>query len=222
MADYRMIFLKALKEIMLLSPFGKFFFYRYQFNFSPAELCFLCKCIDDTKRVPGAIVEIGCAQGNTTVFLNRHMDFCKIEKEYLAIDTFSGFTRGDVAYEVEQRAKKRKDISGFEMNKKKWFDLTMRRNNISRVKSVQAAVNNFGFDTLGEISFCLIDVDLYLPVKSALNGVYKAMNKGGIIVVDDCTPNTRWDGALEAYEEFTSSHSLKQNIILNGLGIISK
>jgi len=216
----RYLAVKIFKSLSFYSPLKRYVFYRYPYNFSPPQLIFLCDCIEQTKELKGSILEIGCESGNTTVFLNKHMDFLGIEKNYLCIDTFSGFTKNDINYEVMNRGKEEDKLDGFRVNHKKWFDETIKSNGINRVKSFQADVSEFDFKETKLISFCLIDVDLYIPIKAALDKVYPLMAKGGIIVVDDCKQNNLFDGAYKAYIEFIETHQLPKKIILDKLGII--
>lgn len=218
---WQLFFSKVAKKALFMTPFRRYFYYRYQYAFSPAQLCFLCSCIENTRDIPGAIVEIGCAAGCTTVFLNKYMESSGIKKIYYCIDTFAGFTSIDMEYEVSIRGKKYGDFTGFSNNSKEYFDFAMKANNIQMVKSIQADVNKFDFTSIGEISFCLIDVDLYLPVKTSLNGVNIQMKKGGIIVIDDCRGNNVFDGALQAYREFISGYNVEENIILDKIGVIN-
>lgn len=95
-------------------------------------------------------------------------------------------------------------------------------NHISNVTSIQADVSKYDFSQLGEICFALIDVDLYYPVKSALQQVYPLMSSGGIIAVDDCKDNQLYDGALQAYSEFVESFNLPFEILNNKIGVIRK
>lgn len=215
---------KLVGEILWLSPLRRYIWPRSPINFTAPQLCFLCECIEKTMNVPGSIAEIGCARGATTVFLNNYMDARGIEKHYFAIDTFSGFLDGDIQYEVSIRGGG-KDLfaSAFAVNKKKWFDGTMKLNHIDRVKSIQADVNQFDFSTLGNLSFCLLDVDLYQPIKNSLKPLYDRLSVGGIIVVDDCDPdNPKWNGSYQAYEEFTKKNSLPLRIVHGKLGMIEK
>jgi len=216
-------FAKLLKEIVFNSPFKNFFLSRYFYNFSPPQLCFLCQCIEDTKNTEGAISEIGCAMGSTTVFLNKYMDAQNIEKKYFAIDTFAGFVAEDIEYEADKRGKSKKLYKGFQANKKKWFDGTMQLNNFTRVFSIQADVNKFDLTSLGPISFALVDVDLYRPMKKSLKELYQKLSPGGIIVVDDCDPsNTLWDGSDQAYKEFLKEIDQPVNIVHKKLGVIHR
>ena len=216
---------KLIKEIAYYSPLRRFFFYRYRYMFSPQQLAFFLNCIDDTRGLPGAILEIGCALGHTTVWLNKHLDTTGIEKDYFCIDTFAGFTRNDTDFEVKQREKEanlmRMSGVGLSVNRKKWFDRTMQDNGISRVRSLQGDIGTLQVKTITpRISFCLIDVDLYLPVKAALEQVYPLMDKNGIIVVDDCKSDNIFDGAYQAYSEFISQKGLEEKIVQEKLGVI--
>ena len=188
-----------------------------------AQLCFLCECIEKTRDVPGTIVEIGCSHGATAIFINKYMESLGIEKKYICIDTFSGFVAEDIKYEVSKRGKKKSFYYGFKANKKKWFDFTMKMNNINNVQSIQVDVNKLDFSRLGNISFCLLDVDLYRPIKKCLPYLFNSLSKNGIIIIDDCTPNDiRFDGADEAYKEFLKEINYTENIVLGKLGVIEK
>jgi O-methyltransferase len=221
MLNTRLIIL--IKEILFSSPFRRYFVPRYVYNFSAPQLCFLCRCIEETKDVEGDIAEIGCADGSTTVFLNRYMDAQDIHKCYYALDTFSGFMPEDIEYEVSNRGKTGDLFDGFRINKKKWFDATMRHNNISRVRSIKTDVNKYDLTSLGPLSFVLLDVDLYRPMKKALPELYQVLSPGGIIVVDDCDPSSiQWDGSDQAYKEFSKQKDKSIHIVHRKLGILKK
>jgi hypothetical protein len=146
-----------------------------------------------------------------------------IEKEYYAIDTFSGFTRDDADFERNFRGKTKLPYRGFSINDKRWFDAGMELHNIHRVHSIQADVTCYDLTLLGGISFALLDVDLYRPTKKCLVEVYRMLTPGGIIVVDDCDPNeNQFDGAAQAYAEFMQTIKKPNKIIHNKLGIIEK
>jgi O-methyltransferase len=212
---------RIIKEVQIRSPLRRYFFPRYQYQFNPGQLCFLCGCVERTASVDGAIVEIGCSNGHTTVFLNKHLNAIKVEKQYFAIDTFGGFTPEDVRVEVHERGKSGEALDAFTVNSKRWFDYTMSLNSVQRVTSIEADANTFDYDRVGRISFCLIDVDLYRPVRKALQEVLPRMAPGGIVVIDDCsTQAVAFDGALQAYEEFVRERQLPSQIVHGKLGVI--
>lgn len=224
--DLRTRAIVALKEALVRSRWQRRVLPRYAYNFNAAQLCFLCDCLERTREVAGAVVEVGVAGGETTLFLNSYLDARGIDKAYLAIDTFGGFTPQDVAVEVRGRGKRETDyrgVEGFQVNRQEWYDAAMRMNGVTRVRSIRVDVNEFDLRAPGAIAFCLLDVDLYRPTRKALGELYAALSPGGIIVTDDCSPDdARWDGALQAYREFAGTIGQAQEIVLGKLGVIRK
>jgi hypothetical protein len=217
------IFLKKLrKEILFRTPLRKYFLYRNEFMLTPSQLMVLCNHLAATKDVPGSIVEIGCAYGMTTVFLDRYLRELNSDKKYYCIDTFGGFESSDIAVERTERGKGQEDFSAFQVNDKSWFDETMRINYVERVTSFKADAKTFDYAALKPISFCLLDVDIYQPTKIALEKLWPLMSPGGVIVIDDCRPSKNFDGALQAYTEFCQTRNLSVDIAANKLGILNK
>ena len=194
----------------------------YSYMFDPRQLRFLMDCIQDTAGIPGCCVEAGCAQGNTTAFLRKWMDVQGIKKDYIALDTFSGFVPSHAEYEIQVRGKPTELRDRFSMNKKAWFDFSMKISNITCITSIEGDVAEFSFDSISPISFCLLDVDLYLPIKRCLPRIYDNMSPGGIIVVDDCQSENLFDGAMQAYEEFIADIHVPKKIECGKLGVIRK
>ena len=200
--------------------------HRYPYMFVPSQLAFLVECLDSTKLLTGAILEVGCAYGHTTVLLNTHLLTIGDKRKYYAIDTFSGFVKNDIEHEIKVR-KNPLSARYFELqfagNSQAKFDKTLVANGHQNVISVQADVNKYDFLEVSSISFCLLDVDFYQPVHESLPKLYDLLEEGGIIVVDDCDPLSReWDGAYQAYREFVDERDLPSDIRLGKLGIIRK
>jgi O-methyltransferase len=221
--SFRNVLASRVKGVLFRTPLRKFFFPRYAFNLAAHHLCFLCECLERMRRVPGIILEVGCSTGATTVFLNKYMGARGIAKEYVAIDTFSGFVPEDVEYEVKERGKRFRDYTAFGVNRKEWFEGTMAMNGIRGVRAIEADANSFDYPSLGPVSFCLLDVDLYRPIRSSLSAIERQLSPGGMIVVDDCNPDdTVWDGADQAYKEYVAETGNRGRIVLGKLGIIEK
>ena len=108
------------------------------------------------------------------------------------------------------------------MNKKAWFDYSMKLAGVTGVTSIEGDVTEFNFDGISPISFCLLDVDLYLPIKQCLPRIYGNMSPGGIIVVDDCESEQLYDGAMQAYEEFVADIRVPKKVECGKLGVIHK
>jgi len=192
--------------------------------YKPTQLIFLTECIKSVYNVPGSFVEAGCAYGATTVFLNKFMNDENMEREYYVIDTFSGFKKEHVDYEVKRAEKspalQSRLLSSFSENRKSWFDRTMELHDVHLAKSIEKDISEFDFATLAPIAFCLLDVDLYIPIRASLPRIFAAMSPGGILIVDDCQPNELWDGALQAYEEFIKENGMPREIACDKLGIV--
>jgi len=194
----------------------------YDYMYDPQQLKFLMDCIQETSGVTGCCVEAGCGAGHTTVFLKKWMNAIRLEKTYFALDTFSGFVPSHAEYEVKFRGKSSGISSLFILNKKEWFDYSLRLAGVSGVTSIQVDVGEFNFKNIGPIAFCLLDVDLYLPIQKSLPNIYENLSPRGIIIVDDCKPDTMYDGALDAYKEFVDGLGMPQRIELDKLGLIQK
>jgi len=210
----------AVRSLLWYTPLRRLTFYRYWYNFTPEQLAFLVNCLNQTREVPGDIFEVGCAAGHTTCFLNQHLQAAGIAKDYYCVDTFDGFTRQDTNYEVAVRGKHPKHLGGFRSNSVKWFKYTLKVNCCKRVICVQADVQSYDFAQ--PVSFCLLDVKLYRPTRTALEKIWPMMSPGGMIVVGDCKPNTSFDGAMEACEEFAKSQGVRPRYTLGTLGILEK
>ena len=196
-----------------------FGFRHYEYMYSPSQLAFLCQQITNTAEVPGSILEVGCAWGATTVFLNRHIDELGLDVDYYTVDTFEGFTNEDIRTEHERGRRYYYDTA-FHGNSKAWFDRTMRRNQIARATSFRADAATFDYKKIAPFRFVLIDVDLHRPVLAALEAIYDLVSPGGTIVIDDCKQGGEWGGAYEAFIEFTKANGLDATITHGKLGLI--
>ena len=194
----------------------------YNFNIEPIQLACLVNEIERLKDIDACICEIGVARGLTTRFLAEHItnQNIKDKNKYYAIDTFDSFIKSDLEFEVKKRGKKLNDLKGFEYN-----SIDVWRSNFSEfnfINLIQADCSKFDFDTIGPIKLTLLDVDLYLPTKKALENTFNATVKGGVIIVDDVREDNAYDGAHQAYIEFCNENNMQPNIIGNKCGIIYK
>jgi O-methyltransferase len=211
-----------LSRLLYHSPFFDLVAARYPYFFTPAQLGYLCDCLDETLDLPGCVVEVGCARGFTTIFLNRHLQSRGIKKPYYALDTFEGFTPRDVGHEVEARGKGADLGTHFTANDQRWFDRSMQHAGCGNVQSIKCDAVEFDYSSLGPIAFALCDVDLYVPTKAALSGTYDHLLPGGIIVCDDCLPTGPYDGALMAYREMVAEKGGEVRMVHDKLGVIAK
>ncbi|MEO5679860.1 MAG: class I SAM-dependent methyltransferase [Acidimicrobiales bacterium] len=207
-------------EVASHTRLRKYLYYKYDYSFTPAQLCFLVGCLQRTASVRGPILEVGCAYGHTTAFLNKHLEAVDDPRQYVCVDTFGGFTASDTKAEAT-RGKSLDSFEGrYEDASLRFFERTMANSGVTRVRAVKADIVSWVPDISEKLSFCLIDVDLYQPVKAALKKLVPLMQPGGIIVVDDCKEHPLWDGALQAYQEFVEGEGRLPLIFEGQLGLI--
>jgi O-methyltransferase len=207
-------------EALSRTQLRSYMYYKYRYMYSPGQLAFLIRCLDETSDVPGGVAEIGCAYGHTTVFLSQHLLRSSPEpRPYVAIDTFSGFTSS--SKEVEARRGRSHPYGAFNRNDETWMRRTLSLNGCDWVKTIAADVESLDFSSLGPLSFCLVDVDLYAPVRASILGAIRQVQPGGILVVDDCDPtDKRWRGAYEAYVDCAEELAYPVTFEQSKLGII--
>lgn len=196
-------------------------FVRYPYMYPPSEIIELTRRLLSIK-VPGPVVEVGCNQGWTTCFLLEALKEQEINRNYICIDTFAGFLPEDLAVEYKSRGKTVGTYDNdFTISDPKWLEASIKRFGYSNVTLYTADAKTFDYQALGKIAFALIDVDLYQPVKEALKRILPHMAKGGMIVVDDCDGDPRWDGAHQAFVETCKEQNIGIEIACQKLGIIS-
>lgn len=209
------------KNLLYKTRFARWFCITYDFQYMPPNLCLLAQLLKEAIKVQGTILEVGCFRGATTVWLCKYLETVEEDRRYFALDTFSGFVEEHATYEEEKRKKSSRAILGnFSKNSQAWFDKTMEVNNIKNVTSIKADASVYDYSKLGPIAFALIDVDLYVPVRDALNKIFPLMSPGGVIAVDDCKEDSLFDGAREAYLQFVDAKGLPRVIENSKIGII--
>jgi len=218
-------FAKRLQRNLLdLTPFRRFVVPRYQYSFSPAQLSFLNTKFRESHDIQGISVEIGCFTGATTVFLNANYRYGLQTRDYHAVDTFNGFTPASIQHEKAVRGKDLSNIDNatlFSMNSQARFDYTMRLNGFSHVASHRMDAEKISrWQLPNAISFCLIDVDLYLPTLRSLEFVIAHLAPGGIVLVDDCIKDSAFDGSLQALHEAATKHGRNYTVHEGKIGIL--
>lgn len=193
---------------------------RYTYCLEPIQLAFLVNAISERATTGGCIVEIGVARGMTTRFLAEHLIRLGVNKEYHAIDTFSSFTKEDLAYEIGSRGKTPSELEGFQYN-----DFAVWQRNFKTfdfIRTHRCDCKEFVFTAIPPVSVALLDVDLYHPTRETLTKLYDALELSGVILVDDVKSCSNYDGAYQAYMEFCKSHGLPTEIIGSKGGVIRK
>lgn len=204
---------------MRLREIGKYAAYRtpfvrklmapaYGYKVDPGELCAMVNFIDSTRSLGGAIAEVGVAKGETSAFLLEHLVTTGDDRTLYLLDTFSGFTDRSVEHEISTRRKAKRDYDAFRYGDEARFRANLRGAGYSRFRTIKGDAASFDWSSIAPIGALLLDIDLYQPTIAVLEAAYPHIAVGGGIVVDDCLPDTPWDGSLQAYKEFISQRGL--------------
>lgn len=180
----------------------------YSYKINPGELAALVGFIDDSKEEGGAVIEVGVAHGDSSVFLLEHLKTTDPGRVLLLFDTFAGFTKDSIDYEMTERGKNQSPYRSFRYGNARLFERNLRAAGYTNFRIYEGDAAAFDWSTIAPISAALLDVDLYKPTAAILKGIWPHLTPSGGIVVDDCLPNTPWDGALQAYKEFVDRRGL--------------
>jgi O-methyltransferase len=171
-------------------------------------------------RVPGAVVELGCNAGYTSVWLARIIEDLAPGRPLHLYDSFAGLpsrSRYD-AYlqEGDCRASADEVLANFDT-----WNLTAPQIHAGWFEETLAA------DCPDQICFGYLDGDFYESIKTSLAYVYPRLAPGGVIVVDDYCDldvNPRaWDGlpgVKQACDDYFGAGS-PQLEVLGGVGDLS-
>jgi len=127
--------------------------------------------------VPGDVVELGCNEGKTSVFLQMVIDHFAPERRLHVFDSFEGLPAPGPQDAYLKEGECLASVEDLEANFVRWG---LRRPEIHPGWFEQ---------TLGElpstVAFAYLDSDFYASVKASLESVYDRTSKNGIIAVDD-------------------------------------
>lgn len=180
----------------------------YRYWVDPGELSAMIGLIDATRDTGGAIVEIGVARGDTSVFLLEHLRTTGDPRNLVLVDTFAGFTPTSVDYEVENRGKRAVELSDYSYGSARIFNYGLARLGYTNYRIIESDCSKVDWKEIGPIGAVFLDVDLYLPTAVTLEALWPQIVPGGGVVLDDCVEPAWCDGALQAYREFIDRHGL--------------
>ncbi len=125
----------------------KFFFPRYSYNFTVPQLCFLCRCLEETRcrgRHRGNRI---FERSTMTVFLKEYIDDEDIRKRYYAVDTFSGFDPGD-RFKCRIGARPKTSPTRDFLPTRRTVRRGSEQNNITGICSIETDGNEYDLTTL--------------------------------------------------------------------------
>ncbi len=151
------------------------------------------------QHVPGAIVELGCNVGTTSVFIRRLLDHYSSSKQYHVYDSWQGLPEKD-----------QHDLTSEDWQYQKGECRTYKERferHFEWRKLVPPTIHSGWFAEIPDheypdhISFAFFDGDFYTSIIDSFNKVYPKMSKGGIIMLDDCGWNVL-PGVEKACDDF--------------------
>lgn len=181
---------------------------QYRYWVDPGELSAMVGLIDATRGAGAAVVEIGVARGDTSVFLLEHLRTTGDPRTLVLVDTFRGFTTESIDYEVANRRKRASEISDYSWGNARVFDYSLARLRYTNYRIIEGDCSNVDWNEIGPIGAVFLDVDLYLPTAATLEALWPLIVPGGGIVLDDCVEPAWFDGAFQACREFIDRHGL--------------
>lgn len=181
----------------------------YPYKVNPAQLAAMVSLIDATRGSGAAVAEVGVAQGDSSVFLLEHLVTTGDERLLQLFDTFEGFTADSVEVEIRERGKDAREYDKFRYGDEERFVRNLNAAGYRNFRTVKGDASAFDWSSLGGVAAVLLDIDLYAPTLAVLEQVFPLLVSGGGVVLDDCLPDSPWDGSLQACEEFCSAHGVE-------------
>jgi O-methyltransferase len=186
----------------------------------PERLYLWSQVIIETVKVPGAVVEIGCASGGTTAHCDRLLRNVGAHKPYVAIDTFDGFVPDQFDHDAE-RGTPESCRHGFAASSLPLVRQILRQLGAPDVELIRGDIVTLAPERLpAQISAVLVDVDLSLPVHAALQKIWPRMSLGGVILVDDCDPQNGFR-ARDGFRRFCDEQGLPERYEY-GMGVLRR
>ena len=165
----------------------------------------LLQLIDNTIKLEGDLVEIGCFQGSSSCIIANYLSKIKAKKRFFVYDVFDGFNYPEAFSSKDILWKNTHATQGKEIVEKRiktrWEgnpkDLKVFKKNI---------IDDDSLSEVDAISLVNIDVDLYEAVLAALNRCHPKIVRNGIIVIEDAGHTPLLLGAKLAVEEFLEKY----------------
>jgi O-methyltransferase len=190
-------------------------------NLNPERYAIFLRALAQRRDDPGTILEVGCFRGKTAADAYRSLRDWGYEPRYVCIDTFDGFV--DEQFEEDRKLGTNPTFgSQFSHNSRSSVERMFRRLGFDKIEVVQGDIVEMPESSLPEqISVCLMDVDLAIPIHEGLKKIYPRLAPGGVALVDDCEEEgeTDWAGARVGYKRFVEEMGLVERYD-GGFGIV--
>jgi len=165
----------------------------------------LLKGLEDTKKIPGNIIECGCARCGTSVILARYLKANNIKKKVYSLDSFEGFDPKELKKEKKDGFTKA-DSNAFSYNSYEYVIKKIRKLGVS---DILFPIKGFFQQTLPKVNsdFCMgfIDCDLSESITYTAETVWSRLSNNGFLFFDDYGFEN-FQGVKPAVDEFIKKH----------------
>jgi O-methyltransferase len=165
------------------------------------------------KNIQGNVAEAGVYRGGFAKDINHYFP----DRKLYLFDTFSGHDDRDI--EVERELKYNSAVKTDTLAETS-VEIVMEKMEFPENCIVKKGYFPDTFDLSDDVRFAFvnIDLDLYQPIKSALEIFYPRMNKGGVILIHDYM----WsyvEGSCKAVDEFAERNNIGVIPIGDGVSV---
>ena len=134
-------------------------------------------------NVEGDVVELGCNEGTTSLFIRRLLDYYKSDKNFYVYDSFQGLP--EVTNQDISRTERQFTAGGCKTEKEKLID------NFDSAELSYPIINEGWFKEIPDqqypdkISFAFFDGDFYTSILDSFDKVYSKLSTDAIVCIHD-------------------------------------
>lgn len=174
------------------------------------EIKVILRELEKTRAIFGDVVEFGCYVGTTSVFLAKTLEKWGDSKGLWLYDSFEGLPEKS-AKDVNSLGEDFK--KGELLASKKQLISNLRKSNVKKMPKITKGWFNELSKTQipAKISFAFLDGDYYDSILDPLKLIWKNLESGAIVVVDDYG-NHALPGALKAVDEWCNKYNISKEI----------
>jgi O-methyltransferase len=163
--------------------------------------------------VPGDVVEIGCNEGETSIFLQTILNYRKSDKKLHVYDSFQGMC-ASTAEDKPNGFFYMTDLVEGGLKTDPAVVVARFRERVLKQPTIHPGwvADTIPTELPEQIAFALIDVDFYQPILHSLIHVYQRLPPGAVVIVDDYG----WEGtpgAKLALDEFLAGKPEKVQLM---------
>tara|TARA_Y100000310_G_C20422719_1_gene687446 strand:+ start:55 stop:711 length:657 start_codon:yes stop_codon:yes gene_type:complete len=136
------------------------------------------------KDIPGDIVELGCNVGTTSIFIRKLLDEYGSDKKFHVYDSWQGLPE---KHEKDKNEVERQFSKGMCKTNKDTFIQNFKTRNLEVPEIHSGWFKAVSDDNYPEkICFAFYDGDFYTSTIDSLEKTFHKIERGGIIIIDDC------------------------------------